>query len=192
MTNPDHAWRLLRLAELLRRLEGHQDQALTIVHRIYPNMSRSFRRTITAMAIERLKHEVTEIARLVEQLEAVAETLPANEAVAVTYGEVRRSAEHVLREVAMLDPATVKLALQLLERSTGFPALAEALRSSGAYTSWEATTAGELVGAPRGVSPQLARRVATAARIAPGTDISGCRSEEVAQLADQLDLHATG
>ena len=192
MTAADHGWRVLRLAELLRTLERHQDRALRTLYRFDPGMPALFAFTLEAGPIARLHREGAEIVQLVEQIETLLAALPDENAVAVTYDDAREAAERLLRVGDTLDPAAVLLAAQLLDRTTGLPALAEGLRSSGAYASWGATTVGNLLGAFRGVSPQLVRRIATAARMAPGTEIAGCHPDEVAQLAEQLDLHAKG
>lgn len=192
MTVDDHSWRVLRLAELLRALERHQDRALRILYRFQPAMPASFAFTLEAGPIARLHREGAEIVQLVEQIETLLAALPEEDAVTVTYDDARASAEWLLRDGDTLDPAAVLLAAQLLDRTTGLAALAEGLRASGAYASWSTTTVGRLLGAFRGVSPQLVRRIATAARMAPGTEIAGCHPDVVAQLAEQLDLHATG
>lgn len=187
----DEGWKLLRLAELLRALERHQDRALRILYRLDPRMRTSFAVTLRSAQMEHLHRERAEIVQLVEQIDALIEAIPNEGPITVSYEDVRASAERLLRDGDTLDAAAMLLAAQLLERSTGLPALAAGLRSSGAYTSWSRTTVGGLVGAFRGVSPQLARRIVTGARMAPGTEIAGCHPDEIAQLADQLDLHAT-
>jgi len=186
----DHAWTLLRLAELLRALEWHQGRALRIVYRLDPRMGPTFAVTLKAAQVEFLHREADEIAQLADQIDALVAALPAEEPVAVAYEDIRVSAECVLREGDTLDAMTVLLAAQVLDRSTGLPALAEGLRAGGTYTSWDEMAVGSLVGAFRGVSPQLARRIVTAAHMAPGTEIAGCHADEIAQLAEQLDLHA--
>jgi len=186
----DEGWKLVRLAELLRAVEHHQDRALRILYRLDPRMRSSFAVTLRAAQVEDLHREGAEIVQLVKQIDALVDALPDAEPVAVVYEDVVASAERLLRDGGTLDAAAVLLAAQLLDRLTGLPALAEGLRSSGAYTSWSRTTVGGLLGAFRGVSPQLARRIATAARMAPGTEIAGCHPDEVAQLAEQLDLYA--
>ena len=191
MAAADHGWRLVRIAELLRTVERHQDRALRMVYRLDPRMPPTFTTTLKRAAVELLRHEVAEIAQLVEQLDALGEGIP-DQAIPVAYDGVRDSAEQVLRQSTTVDPETVLLAAQLLDRPAGLRALADGLRSSDAYTTWGTTTVGNLLGAIRGVSPQLARRIATGARLAPGTEISGCHPDEVAQLAEQLDLHAQG
>lgn len=192
MTVADHGWCVLRLAELLRALERRQDRALRILYRFDPAMPSSFAFTLEAGPIVRLQCEGVEIVQLAEQIETLLAALPEEDAVTVTYDDARASAERLLRDGDTLDPAAVLLAAQLLDRATGLPALAEGLRASGAYASWGAATVGRLLGAFRGVSPQLVRRIATAARMAPGTELAGCHPDEVAQLAEQLDLHAKG
>jgi len=192
VTVADHGWCVLRLAELLRALERRQDRALRILYRFDPAMPSSFAFTLEAGPIVRLQCEGVEIVQLAEQIETLLAALPEEDAVTVTYDDARASAERLLRDGDTLDPAAVLLAAQLLDRATGLPALAEGLRASGAYASWGAATVGRLLGAFRGVSPQLVRRIATAARMAPGTELAGCHPDEVAQLAEQLDLHAKG
>ena len=192
MAAADHGWQLLRLAELLRALESHQDRALRILYRFDPSMRPAFAATLRGGQVDRLHREGIEIAQLAEQIDALLDALPEEEPIPVTYDDVRASAERLLRDSDTLDAAAILLAAQLLDRAAGLPALADGLRASGVYTSWDTTTVGNLLGAFRGVSPQLVRRIATAARMAPGTEIAGCHPDEIAQLADQLDLHAQG
>jgi hypothetical protein len=192
MAAADHGWRLVRLAELLRALERHQDRALRTLYRLDPSMRPAFAVTLRAGQVDRFHREGIEIAQLVEQIDALLDALPEEESISVTYDDVRASAERLLRDSDTLDAGAVLLAAQMLDRAAGLPALAEGLRASGAYTSWGTTTIGELLGAFRGVSPQLVRRIATAARMAPGTQTAGCRRDEIAALAEQLDLHARG
>lgn len=190
MAVAEHGWRVVQLAELLRALERYQDRALRILYRFDPAMRASFGYTLKAGQVVRLHREGIEIAQLAEQIETLLATLPDEDPIPVTYADVRVSAEQLLRHGATLDVRAVLLAAQLLDRTTGLPALAEGLRSSGAYTAWGETTVGSLLGAFRGVTPQLVRRIATAARMAPGSELAGCHPDEIAQLADQLDLHA--
>lgn len=192
MATADHGWRLVRLAELLRALERHQDRALRTLYRLDPSMRPAFAVTLRSGQVDRLHREGIEIAQLVEQIDALLDALPEEESIPVTYDDVRASAERLLRDSDTLDAAAVLLAAQLLDRAAGLAALAEGLRASGAYTSWGTTTVGELLGAFRGVSPQLVRRIATAARMAPGTQIAACRRDEITALAEQLDLNARG
>lgn len=192
MAATDHGWRLLRLAELLRELERHQDRALRVLHRLDPSMRPAFAVTLRAGQVDRLHREGIEIAQLVEQIDALLDGLSAEESIPVAFDDVHASAERLLRDSDTLDAAAVLLAAQLLDRAAGLAALAKGLRASGSYTSWGTTTIGELLGAFRGVSPQLVRRIATAARMAPGTQIAGCHRDEIAALAEQLDLHARG
>lgn len=192
MTAADHSWRLLRLAELLRALESHQDRALHILFRLDPSMRPTFAVTFKSGQVDTLHREGVAIRDLAEQIDALLDALPEAEPILTAYDDVRASARRLLRASDTLDSAAVLLAAQLLDRTTGLPALAEGLRASDAYTSWGATTVGGLLGAFRGVSPQLVRRMVTAARLAPGTEIARCNPDEIAQLADQLDLHAQG
>ncbi|HXE43823.1 MAG TPA: hypothetical protein VN635_01365 [Conexibacter sp.] len=190
MASVDHGWSILRLAELLRTLERHQDRALRILHRFDPDMRTAFTSTLNGAQVARLHRDGMEITQLAEQIETLLAALPEEDPIAINYEDVRVSAEHLLRRGATLDAGAVLLAARLLDRASGLSALAEGLRSSGAYTAWDATTVGSLLSAFRGVTPQLVRRIATAARMAPGTEIASCQPDRIAQLADQLDLHA--
>lgn len=191
MTTVDHGWRLLRLAELLRAIEGHEDRLLRILNDVEPSMRPTTVLSLKRAHVERLQREVAEIAQLAEQADALVEAIPA-EPVQIAYEDLRVGAERVLRQSMTVDPAAVLLAAQVLDRPTGLHALAEGLRATDACSSWEGTTVGGLLTAFRGVSLQLARRIATAAALAPGTEIAECRPEQIAQLADQLDRHAEG
>ncbi|HEX4805320.1 MAG TPA: hypothetical protein VFU94_05420 [Conexibacter sp.] len=188
----DDGWRVLQLAELLRALEHHEDQALRILDPVEPGMRPSFALTFKSAQVAKLQRAGRQLVQLAEQIETVLDALPDEEAVTVDYEGARASAEHLLRLGDTLDARAVLLAARLLDRTTGLPALAEGLRSSGAYTAWSTTTIGSLLGGFRGVTPQLVRRIATAARLAPGTEIAGCHPDQIAALAEQVDVHARG
>ena len=190
MAAADHGWRLLRLADLLRALESHQSRALRILYRLDPSMRPAFEVTLRSGQVDTLHREGVAIGELAEQMDALLDALPEGEPIPVTYDDARASAERLLRDGDTVDATAILLAAHLLDRTTGLAALAQGLRASGAYTAWAETTVGGLLGAFRGVSPQLVRRIATAARMAPGTEIAGRHADEIAQLADQLDLHA--
>jgi hypothetical protein len=191
MAVADHGWRLVRIAELLRTAEHHQDRALRVLHRVDPGMRPTVALTLKRTEIDRLRHEIAEIAEIAEQLEGLVEGVPEGP-IPIVYDDVRVGAEQVLSHSTSADPAAVLLAARMLDRSTGLRALAEGLRTSDAHASWERTTVGALLASFRGVSPQLARRIATAAGLAPGTELAGCERGQIAQLADQLDLHVRG
>ena len=148
--------------------------------------------TLTIQDVQLLHRECRWITDAAEQIDLLLDALPQEGPIRATYPAMRASAERVLRDGVSLNVTTIFLAARLLDRRTGLPLLAETLRSDAAYQSWGATTVGDLVGAFRGVSPQLTRRIATAARMAPGTEIAGCRPTEIALLAEQLDSYAKG
>lgn len=191
MARAERGWQLLQLATLLRALERHQDRALGVLRRVEPRMRPSFAMTLKARQVDRLRREGVEVARLAAQIAVLLDALPASEPLAIAYDDVRAAAVQILRHGAAPDAATVLLAAQMLDRRAGLPALAQGLRHGGAHASWRATVGG-LIGAFRGVSPQLARRIATAARLAPGAEIADCHPDQIALLADELDLHAEG
>lgn len=191
MASDDHGWRLLQLAELLRAIELREDRALTILRHVVPTVRPAFALTLKRAQIDELHHGVAEMAQLAEQAEALIDALP-HLPIPITYGDLRTSAEHVLSRSGTLDSTAVLIAAQLLDRETGLRALAVALRAGDSHTFWDGASIGDLLTAFRGVSPQLARRIATAAGLAPGTQITECGADAIARLADQLDHHAEG
>jgi hypothetical protein len=191
MAADDHGWRLLQLAELLRALESHEGRALTILRQVVPTVGPTFALTLKRAQIAELHHAVAEVAQLAEQAEALIDVLP-HMPIPIAYGDLRISAEHVLSRSGTLDSTAVLIAARLLDRRTGLRALAEALRAGDSHAFWDEISLSDLLTAFRGVSPQLARRIATAARLAPGTAIEDCGRDDIARLADQLDHHAEG
>ena len=191
MTVAEDPWQLLRLAELLREIERHEDDALRVLNRVEPDMPSSFTRTFTRAELERVRDAALEIAELADQLGNLAEALPRDPLV-VSHDDLRGAAERVLLEGGTIDAAVMLTAARLLDREAGLRALAACLRADDVRSAWDRTTVGSLLTAVRGISPQLARRIATAAALAPGSEIAACSPEEIARLADQLDSHAGG
>lgn len=191
MTVDEDPWRLLRLAELLREIERHEDDALRVLNRFEPDMPASFARTFKRAELERVRDAALEIAELADQLGNLAEALP-RESFVVSHDDLRASAERLLFEGGTLDAAVVLIAARLLDREAGLRALAACLRADDVRSAWERTTVGRLLTAVRGVSPQLARRIATAAGLAPGSEIAACSSEEITRLADEMQRDAGG
>jgi hypothetical protein len=191
MASDDPGWRLLQLAELLRAIELREDRALTILREVVPTVRPTFALTLKRAQIDELRHRVAELAQLAEQAEAHVEALP-HLPIPIAYRDLRISAERVLRQSGTLDSTVVLIAARLLDRRTGLRALADALRAGDAHSFWEDMSVGGVVTAFRDVSPQLARRIATAAGLAPGTQVAECGPDGIARLADQLDRHAEG
>ncbi len=182
----DTGWRLLQLVELLRQVEIHEDRMLTILRRLEPSVGPDFTMKLKRAHVEELHRGVDRLADLVEQAAALVDGIPL-QPVEIAFDELTASAQRELVAGEALDVRRVLLAAKALRFETGWPALANGLRASEVYSSWAGATVSDVLSAFRGTTPQLVRRVATAAGLAPGAEISECGPDAIARLADQLD-----
>jgi hypothetical protein len=185
----DSGWRLLQLVELLRRIGDHQDRMLTILWGLEPSIEPGFLLGLKGTHMEELHRRIDRLTDLAEQAAALIDNVPV-ESAEVTFDELTASARRELARGDVLDSRRVSLAASMLRFETGWPALAEGLRTSEVHASWEDATVGDVLSAFRGTTPQLVRRVATAAGLAPGAEIAECSPDAIVRLADQLDEHS--
>lgn len=185
----DSGWRLLQLAELLRQVEIHQDRMLTILRRLDSSVGLGFLLRLERTHVEELRGRVDKLTDLAEQAAALIDGVPFD-AVEIGFEELAASAERELAGGDALDVRRVLLAAKVLRFETGWPALADGLRTSEVHASWVGATVSDVLSAFRGTTPQLVRRVATAAGLAPGAEIADCGPEAIVRLADQLDEHS--
>jgi hypothetical protein len=162
MATADYSWRLLQLAELTRAIERHEDRVLIILNNVEPGARATFACTISRHHIEALHNSVAEMTQLIGQAEMLIDSIP-SEPILITCQDLRAEAERVLSQSGTLDAGTVLLAAQLLDRTRGLRALANALHINDARTAWDGTTVGRLLTAFRGVTPHLVRRIAASA-----------------------------
>jgi hypothetical protein len=182
----DAGWRLLQLAELLRQLESHQDRLLTILRRLEPSVDPGFSMKLKRAHVEELHRGIDGLTDLVEQAAALIDGV-AFDALEIGFDELADRARPELARGDALDARRVVLSARLLRFEIGWPALAEGLRTSEVHMSWQGTTVSDVLSAFRGATPQLVRRVATAAGLAPGAELANCSADAIARLADQLD-----
>lgn len=184
----DAGWRLLQLAELLRQVEIHEDRMLTTLRALEPSVGPGFSLRFERADVEELHRGVDALRDLAEQAVALLDGGPFD-AVEVGFDELAASAQFDLAVGDAIDVRRVLLAAKVLRFEAGWPALAGGLRTSEVHASWERATVSDVLSAFRGTTPQLVRRVATAAGLAPGAVIGDCSPEAIARLADQLDEH---
>jgi hypothetical protein len=185
----DAGWRLLQLVELLRQVEIHEDHMLTILRRLEPSVGTDFSMTLTRAHVEELHRGIDGLTDLAEQAAGLIDGVPFD-AVEIGFDELAGNAQRELAGGGALDVRRVLLAARLQRFETGWPALADGLRTSEVHMSWEGATVSDVLSAFRGTTPQLVRRVATAAGLAPGAEIADCSADVIARLADQLDEHS--
>jgi hypothetical protein len=185
----DTGWRLLQLVELLRQVEIHEDRMLTILRRLEPSVGPAFSLRLKRAHVEQLHCGLDGLRDLSEQAVALLDGVPF-ESVEIGFDELAASAQRELAAGDALDVRRVLLAAKVLRFEAGWPALADGLRTSEVHSSWEGATVSDVLSAFRGTTPQLVRRVATAAGLAPGAEIADRSPEAVVRLADQLDDHS--
>jgi len=112
-------------------------------------------------------NDVSTLRETAEQMDMIAATAtPGDHALAVTIDEIAGAAAEALME-GNSDLSTVELAVRLLDRERGFPALAFAIELDplGSVAGWDETTVGELLNAFRDGNPRRTAAVCAAAGV---------------------------
>ncbi|HMJ95779.1 MAG TPA: hypothetical protein VK486_07995, partial [Thermoleophilaceae bacterium] len=122
------AWRLVQIGELVRRAE----QLHLGTMRLLPPEARSdipegAAATMTAAELEQLAATAAEGAEVADQVRDLAQGLPDEDTV-IHHEDVRDAAAADLG-AGMLDPERVLIAARVLDVATGWPALADGLRT---------------------------------------------------------------
>ncbi|MGB2711991.1 MAG: hypothetical protein WBC33_10790 [Conexibacter sp.] len=189
MGDIESGWRLVQLAELLRTLAQHEEVALAALHDVRGDIATGV--VIDRHAIEDARAAAVEIAQLAERAEQLAELLAGEHDLELVPTVIASAAAHELA-AGILDAGRARLAFQTLQVQDGWPALADALRSTDAHTAWAEMTIAEALGSFRGASPELVLGTAAAAGLAPSQTIVSCSPSEIAELAACLEAHAAG
>ncbi len=182
-----YAWRLVQLAELLRRSHRLHEWALVEIDRIevaaqfVVDGSTTLGETTTA----ELEAYGEAIADLAYQLRVLTNDLP-TEAVEITAGEVACEAAADL-EAGIFDEHRVLLAARVLTVEDGWPALAASLHASDAHWGWDTTSVAGLLRAFRGADALDVARVVEEAGIEPDALFSLCAPEQIRHLATKLE-----
>lgn len=170
------AWRLVEIAELVRRGEQLHLSAMSLLPaEVRAEMPKETDTTMPAVDIEQLASIAVESVEIAEQVRQLAQSLP-DEDVAIVYEDVREAAAADL-EQGVLDHERVLVAARVLEVRNGWPALAEALRVVDIRDSWTHATPCRTLSAFRGAGRQLVSRA-----LQPGAhdrdpcrvDLGGC------------------
>jgi hypothetical protein len=188
MSALERAWRLLQAAETLRTIERHGDRVLPIFSSLDGSVRHGYSLTLRPWQLEVVHRAIEDIQEAGEQAAALIAQVPV-EAVQITYDHLAAAAAQELAHGTVLDPDRLLLAARLLHYTTGWRALAHGLRTSETQMPWGTTTLKHVLGSFRGVTPQLIRRVTTAADLAPGTRIAECEPGQIVRLADRVEEH---
>jgi hypothetical protein len=179
-------WRVVQLADVLHRIELANDRALTLLYRFDGELEEDARETLPHDRLLAIKADVREVVELSSSAERLIEAL-ADDEIEIDYAHVAEAAARDLAAGTILDLERVLLVAGLLGVEQGLTAFAACVRESDVHTAWEGATLTDLLGAIRGVTPQLVRRIATAAGIAPGAELALCAPDEVARLAARIE-----
>jgi hypothetical protein len=170
-----HGWRLVQIADLLRRSHALHLDALERIERLGDAAG-------LPADLERLSDA---IADLVGQLQVLARGLP-DERVEVGLDDVQAGAAIDLA-AGIYDEARALLAARVLDAGDGWPALAEALRSTDAHWDWETVTVERLLGSFRDVGAGEVAAALAAAGIDAPLPFASCTTGQALGLASALD-----
>lgn len=180
------AWRIVQIAELVRRAEQLH---LAVMHVLPPEasaeISESAGTTMTAAEIEEIRSHAGEAAEIAEQIRQLAQSLP-GEDVEIGYEDVREAAAADLAH-GVLDPERVLVAARVLDVRIGWPALAEGLRAVDIRESWTGWAPRGMLSSFRGAGRQLVDRALELAGIPPETAYADCAPEQLARLAQAIE-----
>jgi hypothetical protein len=180
------AWRLVLIAELLCHVEQLHLVALRLLApEARAEMPEGTAATMAAAEIEQLVATLTDGAEIAEQVHLLAQALP-DEDIEIAYEDVRDAAAADLAG-GLLDPERAFVAARVLDVGTGWPALADGLRTVDVHESWTDRTPRALLSAFRGAGRQLVRRAVQHAGLAPERAFDECHADELARLADAID-----
>jgi hypothetical protein len=182
-------WTLVQLSALVRRAEELLLDGFTLVG---PHANADMRAdaeiAVDGAAMRRVAGSLAEGVEIAEQLELLAERLPAT-TVAADYRAVSDAAAADLA-CGIVDPRRALLAARLLDVSRGWPALADALAAGDVVSTWEELTVEAMLRRFRAADPRVVERVAAEAGVALDTPFSACPPDRLAALADGLRRRA--
>lgn len=181
-------WRLVQIANLLRRSHALHRSALSILAGVSAGIPSGDTVELDACDMAEIERLGAEIADLTSQLQLLSDTLTAGPTTISTTA-LRTDAQRALA-AGSFDPHITLLAARALTAEDGWPALASALRCTDAHTSWHAVTAARLVTAFRNTDERVVARTMADAALDADLELSACNREEVARLARALEDNA--
>lgn len=185
------SWRIVLIAELLRRAEDLSRDALrTLGAQPGGELAEGATVALSAEAIERLNATLATVADIAEQLRLLAERLP-EDALTVSYSAAREGAAATLAD-GPFDYERALIAARVLDVDAGWPALAACLRAIDVRETWPGRSPRELLRAFRGADSQLAAHALQRAGLTPETTFEACSATQIARLADVLDALGGG
>jgi len=180
------AWRLVQIAELVRRAEELHLRAMHLLPpAVRAEILEDAAARMPAAEIEQLTTAAAEGAEIAEQIRQLAQSLP-DQDVEIAYEDVREAAAADLAR-GMIDAERVLVAARTLDVATGWPALAEALQVVDIRDSWVGWTPRRMLSAFRGSGRQLVSLALQLAEIPPETAYADCTPEQIARLANAID-----
>lgn len=184
------AWACVQISDLLRRASDDVRYATKTLDLDPTDLPAHLERTMLCSEADRLKHALLTIAEIAEQLEHLAERLPADEDIRIAGEDISAEAAADLAN-GILDPRRALLAAEILDRRTGFGALAEGLRCTEAHASWTDETVEDVLSRFRGVDPLLVRDILNDTGLPTGTSFADLDAGDAARLATTL-AHCAG
>lgn len=180
------AWLLVQISELVHRAE---QMSMGMMRLLPPEtraeMPEEASATMAGAEVEELAIVAAEAAEIAEQVRQLTQGLP-DEDVEIAYEDVREAAAADLAQ-GMLDPERAVVAARLLDVRTGWPALAEGLRTLDIRESWTGWAPRGMLAAFRDAGSELVGRALELAGIPPETVYADCTPEQLVRLAHVLD-----
>lgn len=182
-----YAWRLVQVAELLRRSHRLHEEALAELDRVEVagHLAADGSITLSAPTTGELERCAEAIADLASQLRLLTNDLPA-ETVEIAARDVAREAMADL-EAGIFDEQRALLAARVLSAEEGWPALVEALLASDAHWGWDTTSITDVLSAFRHVDLVEVARVVEEAGVDPHLPLGLCTAEQIGRLAAAID-----
>jgi hypothetical protein len=184
------AWACVQISDLLRRANDEVRCATETLDLDPTDIPADLERTMFCSEADRLKRALLNIVEIAEQLEHLAEGLPADD-------DIRIAGEGIGAEAAadlangILDPRRALLAAGVLDRRTGFGALAEGLRCSEAHAAWTEEAVEDMLSRFRGADPLLVRDILSDMGLSAGTSFANLDAGDAARLAAALAHRAS-
>jgi hypothetical protein len=182
-------WELVQIGEIVRVVEDLVLSALTTLGpSVHAGIAEGEDIVLGDTAVVEVLDALDEIADLADRLRILAGDFP-RRALCLSYPDARDGAVAELSTRGIHDPRRLLVAARLLDTTTGWPSLADALTRNDMHESLGDLTLAELLGAFRGARSHLIRRSAEHAGLSPDQPVSSCSPEKLAQVAFVLGAH---
>jgi hypothetical protein len=188
MPTSKSAWQCVQIADLLRRVEEIVLDSITALGAgVHAGLGEGTTCTLSRTEVAGLKDKLVVASDLSDQLAQLGERLP-NHDIDVSYEGARDGAAADLAD-GILDPTMALLAARVLDVTTGWPALAQALVSTDVRAAWDDVTVEQMLLRSRGATRTQVRQVIRDAGLASNVTFAALPAKGIEALAAALNGH---